>query len=261
MTAVEQGNIQEEKARALFAKYGLTLEPGEWAYPVKGDAERVEKKVRMRIHRTCHRCQMTFGAEKICGNCQHTRCKKCPRYPLPKVKGLKRGNEAATAAEQNLNQEEKARNLFSKYGITLEADEWTFPRKGDAPRIERKVRVRIVRTCHNCQTLFGADKVCITCQHTRCKHCGRYPVAKSKKSKGKEITTEAIAVDDASMKRSNDPLIMTERFSSKELGGRSTSRRICHKCETLFAGGSTQCEKCKHSRCPQCPREPYVCLS
>ncbi|KAL8917417.1 MAG: hypothetical protein Q9172_005867 [Xanthocarpia lactea] len=79
-TAADSSVILEERARALFAKYGLTLEPGEWTSPIKPDAERVEKKIRMRIHRVCHHCQTTFGPDKICNHCKHPRCKKCPRY-------------------------------------------------------------------------------------------------------------------------------------------------------------------------------------
>ncbi|KAL8718424.1 MAG: hypothetical protein Q9225_004436 [Loekoesia sp. 1 TL-2023] len=97
MTAAAYGTIQEERARALFAKYGLTLEPGEWTSPIKPDAERVEKKIRMRVHRTCHHCQTTFGPDKICSNCKHNRCKKCPRFPTKREKGQK-GKEIATAA-------------------------------------------------------------------------------------------------------------------------------------------------------------------
>ncbi|KAF7596358.1 hypothetical protein BBP40_002102 [Aspergillus hancockii] len=79
------GAIQEEKARALFAKYGLTLEPGEWKSPNPAiKVQRVAKPIRMRVRRNCHRCQTTFGPDKLCVNCQHVRCKKCPRYPAAK---------------------------------------------------------------------------------------------------------------------------------------------------------------------------------
>ncbi|KAL8805243.1 MAG: hypothetical protein Q9200_005504 [Gallowayella weberi] len=94
-TALESGTILEERARALFAKYGLTLEPGEWTSPVKPDAERVEKKIRMRIHRACHHCQTTFGGDRVCNNCSHHRCKKCPRYPSKKAKESKGQSEPA----------------------------------------------------------------------------------------------------------------------------------------------------------------------
>ncbi|KAI4232218.1 MAG: hypothetical protein L6R40_007465 [Gallowayella cf. fulva] len=107
-TAADAGTILEEKARVLFAKYGLTLEPGEWTSPIKPDAERVEKKIRMRIHRACHHCQTTFGPDRICNNCQHTRCKKCPRYPSKKAKEPKGKSEAAggvpaTVRDRTLN--------------------------------------------------------------------------------------------------------------------------------------------------------------
>ncbi|MCJ1288303.1 hypothetical protein MMC26_007658 [Xylographa opegraphella] len=93
-TAAAYNKQQEEKARALFAKYGMTLEPGEWTPVWKGDAGRVEKHVRLRVHRQCHRCQTTFGPEKICNNCSHTRCKKCPRFPTKSAKDPE-GNAAA----------------------------------------------------------------------------------------------------------------------------------------------------------------------
>ncbi|KAF7176752.1 hypothetical protein CNMCM7691_003765 [Aspergillus felis] len=72
--------IQEEKARALFAKYGLTFEPGEWKTPSDMTVQRVAKPIRMRVRRTCHRCETTFGPDKVCVNCQHIRCTKCPRH-------------------------------------------------------------------------------------------------------------------------------------------------------------------------------------
>ncbi|KAL8692684.1 MAG: hypothetical protein Q9218_002333 [Villophora microphyllina] len=112
-TAAASITIQEERARALFAKYGLTLEPGEWTSPIKADAERVEKKIRMRVHRQCHKCQTTFGPDRICSNCKHNRCKKCPRYPTkrakesakePKGKGVATtGGAAAAVADTELS--------------------------------------------------------------------------------------------------------------------------------------------------------------
>jgi len=46
-----------------------------------GGQDLVRKKIRQRVHRTCHRCETDFGAEKVCSNCKHHRCKKCPRDP------------------------------------------------------------------------------------------------------------------------------------------------------------------------------------
>ena len=54
---------------------GLTLPSRTGGQPL------VHKKIRQRVHRTCHRCQTDFGAEKICIKCKHNRCNKCPHNP------------------------------------------------------------------------------------------------------------------------------------------------------------------------------------
>ncbi|KAJ9644612.1 hypothetical protein H2199_003575 [Coniosporium tulheliwenetii] len=79
--------LQQERARALFAKYGLTLEDHEWITTGSSavNSERVEKPIRMRVRRQCHRCQANFGHDKVCVKCEHKRCKKCPSYPARKV--------------------------------------------------------------------------------------------------------------------------------------------------------------------------------
>ncbi|KAI4209874.1 MAG: hypothetical protein LQ351_007228 [Letrouitia transgressa] len=139
--------IQEERARALFAKYGLTLEPGEWTLPVKGDAARVEKRIRMRVHRTCHRCQLTFGQDRICGNCKHTCCKNCPRFPTKRVKESK--DKAATAS-------------------------------GDISQKPATMKVR--RYCHMCNSqVKGRAGQCSNCSHMLCPQCIRDPVQSSKR--------------------------------------------------------------------------------
>ncbi|GLB03898.1 hypothetical protein AtubIFM57258_009147 [Aspergillus tubingensis] len=92
------GAIQEEKARALFAKYGLTLEPGEWRSPSDTTVQRVVRPIRMRVRRTCHRCQTTFGPNKVCVNCQHVRCKSCPHHPSTKTNDHRDDTQAALQA-------------------------------------------------------------------------------------------------------------------------------------------------------------------
>ena len=165
-----------------------------------------------------------------------------------------------TAKENYAIQEEKARALFAKYGLTLEPGEWTVPATVGVPRVEKQVRMRIHRTCHRCETTFSADKVCSNCQHTRCKKCPRFPGPKSKVSKGKGLAVGGVAAYDGLDKKA-DPLTMLHRASGKEMARRAPTqrvRRICHQCQTVFQGKATQCEKCKHLRCPKCPRDPYV---
>ena len=161
-----------------------------------------------------------------------------------------------TAKESYTIQEEKARALFAKYGMTLEPGEWTVPTTIGLPRVEKQVRMRIHRTCHRCQTTFGADRVCSHCQHTRCKKCPQFPGSKSKVSKGKGVAVGGVATDGKT-----DPLTILHRATGKEMTRKAPTQRVrrtCHQCETLFQGKATQCENCKHLRCSKCPRDPYV---
>ena len=182
-TASESYKLQEERARALFTKYGLTLEPGEWTSPSRGDSERVEKKVRMRVHRRCHRCQTTFGPEKICLNCQHTRCKKCPRYPTKGPKDPLQMTKPATgfvtipaSAISSVKPSSKARSPrplapFNPAYLTM-------PSKSvDGSDLIRKAnKQRVRRMCHKCDSAFiGKSNECSVCHHHRCAICPRDP--------------------------------------------------------------------------------------
>ncbi|KAK6600026.1 hypothetical protein H4I96_07352 [Botrytis cinerea] len=84
-TKISRADINAERARKLAERFQLQIEPHEWqTLTGEKDVWRIEKPIRMRIHRTCHKCDTTFGANKICTNCEHPRCTKCPRYPLKK---------------------------------------------------------------------------------------------------------------------------------------------------------------------------------
>ena len=167
---------------------------------------------------------------------------------------------AMTAKESYTMQEEKARALFAKYGLTLEPGEWIVPTTVGVPRVEKQVRMRIHRTCHRCQTTFGADRICSLCHHTRCKKCPQFPGSKSKVSKGKGATVAGVAAEEG-LDKKHGALTMVHRPTGKEMTRRAPTQRVrrtCHQCETLFQGKATQCENCKHLRCPKCPRDPYV---
>ncbi|KAA8652462.1 uncharacterized protein ATNIH1004_001366 [Aspergillus tanneri] len=98
------GSIQEEKTRALFAKYGLNLEMGDWKSSADTTVLRVAKPIRMRVRRSCHRCQTVFGPDKTCANCQHVRCKSCPRHPSTKPKDHTEAALRAILAQKSQSQ-------------------------------------------------------------------------------------------------------------------------------------------------------------
>ena len=163
-----------------------------------------------------------------------------------------------TAKEANALQEDKARAMFAKYGLTLEPSEWTTPVTEGAPRVEKQVRMRVHRICHRCQTTFGQDKLCNHCQHTRCKKCPRFPASKSKVKQGKGAAAGGVLIDDG-MTKTDEALTMPNRATGKEMTRKSPTQRVrrtCHECQTLFVGKAVQCENCKHMRCAKCPRDP-----
>ncbi len=186
---VSRAGLQHEKARAMFEKHGLTLAPRAWP-PKDAISERIEKPIRLRVHRCCHRCQSDFGAEKICPNCTHKRCTKCPRYSAKAHLDPKGRQEAGGApADINVNEPEGENPEVGKVevekpgAVTGEAMSQsrklvlTKPAKnGGSDLVHKPVSQRVRRTCHKCETeFFRAEKICAYCGHLRCKICPRDP--------------------------------------------------------------------------------------
>ncbi|KAI4174851.1 MAG: hypothetical protein LQ348_006296 [Seirophora lacunosa] len=234
MTAAVYGTIQEEKARALFAKYGLTLEPGEWTKPIKPDAERVEKKIRMRVHRTCHYCQTTFGPDRVCSNCKHSRCKKCPRYPTKRNKEQK--GKAMAAAGGGIATTGTAAAAMAD--TTLNLKSLTISSRPTGKKVTYKpVTQRVRRTCHLCSTLFEGRAIeCANCGHNRCPQCPRDPAKTDKYPSG-------YPGDSGGVIRERHPIRVHVRWT-------------CHQCSKTFRDLSKKCEGCQHDRCGECPRHP-----
>ena len=161
-----RSDVQAERSKRLGDRFQITLAP----VTIVDDTEvyRVEKPIRMRVHRSCHKCDTPFGPNKVCLNCQHTRCKTCPRFPA-KGSGVKgKGKEVITG---DYLEPENYWNLKEDFVLTMP------PRTPGGQRLVRKnPRQRIRRTCHECSTLFlGKTKECTKCGHIRCTDCPRDP--------------------------------------------------------------------------------------
>lgn len=220
--------------------------------PARGDAERIEKKIRMRVHRTCHRCSTTFGAEKICNSCQHTRCKKCPRYPSKKPKDLKDKGKGLSSGALAISARDKGKDSSDLISLTM-------PSRATGKELTRRGPVqRVRRTCHKCNTLFaGKATQCETCKHMRCPECPREPfVPRAPPLLYLALTRHRPKLDKYPHGYPGDteeafPLARRELRSI-----RTHVRWTCHECNTLFKDTETICAGCSHERCGDCPREP-----
>ncbi|EZF74561.1 hypothetical protein H105_03762 [Trichophyton soudanense CBS 452.61] len=256
-------SMQEERARALFAKYGLTLEPGEWITgPATGltsspagptshstsngltnnisagnalnQVERVEKPIRMRVRRNCHRCLATFGADKVCVKCEHTRCKKCFRYPPSK-------SETASSEPKRERAQKKIVNVVSS------------------------------NTAAGAGTTNTAATTAATTNNNNNNNNNATPTptattgaATAAASAGGGTASADGARDRAweeGRKTCPEKIILTipSRTGGQDLVRkpvRQRVRRTCHVCNTLFEGAATECLNCHHLRCKKCPRDP-----
>jgi len=166
---VNRAELDAERVRKLGERFKVTIEPVKRPVGVEKEAYRIEKPIRMRIHRQCHRCHTTFGSSKICVGCEHTRCTKCPRYP-PKKPSDRKGKEPAVPGTGVIEAD-------SYWGLkdVIELRKPN-PRPGGQPLVRKKPMQRVRRTCHECQTMFVAGaKVCANCNHVRCVDCPRDP--------------------------------------------------------------------------------------
>ncbi|GLA19369.1 hypothetical protein AnigIFM62618_007038 [Aspergillus niger] len=231
------GAIQEEKARALFAKYGLTLEPGEWRSSSDTTVQRVVRPIRMRVRRTCHRCQTTFGPNKVCVNCQHVRCKSCPHHPSTKTNDHRDDTQAALQAivAQKLHKPVPVQHKPKQHPLTLPS------RTGGQDVIHHPTRQRVRRTCHQCSTVFAPDATeCSTCQHIRCTMCPRDPPKLGKYPHGYPGDVDAPA----------EPPARTWKKPRQRV------RYTCHKCTTLYRSGERNCSNCGQEKGPETIRDP-----
>ena len=160
---VLRSEIEAERARRLAERFKIQIQPRDWGYEDK-EAFRIEKPIRMRIHRSCHKCGTTYGSNKMCMKCEHVRCTKCPRYPTKKEKGK--------------SKERPTGYIEPDYGYMLAMEKpLTKPsRTGGQPLVRKMPMQRVRRTCHLCSVQFlQGNKACPKCSHLRCADCPREP--------------------------------------------------------------------------------------
>lgn len=246
VTRVLKQDLFEERARKLGEKYGLEIKKSDW-YSTEGTALRVEKSIRMRVHRTCAACSATFSSAKECPSCGSTKYK---RYPPKRTEAEKIASRERRAALIKANKENAP--IIPDYNYDSKKDPvLTKPSKcGGQDLVHKKPRQRVRRTCHECQTLFTTgNKTCDKCSHVRCTDCPRDPYVSHRHPRYIASSDK----DNHRPKKDKYPF----GYPGDEFGPNAIPHHECHECKTFFPGGvpdGTACTKCSHEKCSDCPR-------
>jgi hypothetical protein len=166
--------------------------------------------------------------------CEHKRCKKCPRYPKKKTPGEKVKEQEAV---EQPKKKKKVLTITTRHGNELAYQPAT---------------QRVRRTCHKCEALFvpPTATTCESCNHIRCTKCPREPAKRNKWPNGYPGDIEAESEDEVEQQK------QLEQFRRIWRKPRRIVRWECEQCHSLFRQGSPQCPGCGHERCDQCTRSP-----
>ncbi|KAH8808919.1 hypothetical protein F5884DRAFT_386433 [Xylogone sp. PMI_703] len=224
------------RIRRLGEPWNLSIEPHEWSYSKRpANVSRVERPIRARIHRMCHRCSTGFGATKICTNCGHSRCKLCPRLPSRTTEETPQPEQprAATPPEDVPTQPEIA--LPSKSEEQAPADE-------NAGVEDTSVQPKISHATSPAVPTQAA--------------VGQ---ASSSTAIGGMVGGVDLDLDDFESLRKKYIMSRPIRTGGQPLVKKKPMQRVrrtCHECQSLFQPNSRSCPKCGHHRCDDCPRDP-----
>ncbi|KFH48664.1 hypothetical protein ACRE_004370 [Hapsidospora chrysogenum ATCC 11550] len=237
VSKLSKSELLEERAKRLGERFGLEIKAGEWqhaAAPPNSDTVlRIDKPIRMRVRRTCHKCSTGFGAAKECPGCSHVRCTKCARYPPKRTEAEVIASRERRAALMKANKENQA--IVPDYDFENYNDREFVLKKpsktGGQDLIYKKPRQRVRRTCHECQALFMAhSKKCENCSHIRCTDCPRDPPKKDKYPFG---------------------------YPGDAFGPSSVPRYECERCHSLYpadAENGIKCTQCGREKTDESPR-------
>ncbi|KOS21543.1 hypothetical protein ESCO_005165 [Escovopsis weberi] len=234
LTTLKKSELLEERAKKLSEKFGLEIHASQWHFNIPAQNEhavfRIDKPIRLRVRRTCHRCNANFASSKECTNCSHIRCTKCSRYPPKRTEAELAASRDRRAAILKANTENGA--------IAIDWD-WTDsnasisrPSKtAGQDLVHKKPRQRVRRTCHVCDSLFRhGSKICEGCQHVRCTDCPRDPPKKDKYPFG---------------------------YPGDVFGEKSIPHYECDRCQTVYPTGAedgVECKSCKNPKSDKSPR-------
>jgi hypothetical protein len=166
----------------------------------------------MRIRYWCHLCNTQYTNTRICSQCAHQRCNRCEREPPRRTTPRFRLADAArtnyvlsteslyvSSIGEHVSNTTPSTSQSSSIPFvpqtytdggrefdhrteavvqSLQQEAVTSPDRLESRpgRINKRFRVRVHYTCHECQNpLQPKESNCSTCGHERCKDCPRNP--------------------------------------------------------------------------------------
>lgn len=177
---IPRSQIYTDLFQDLYKNTGLEVDPSSF-YQMEGHVLRVNRTIRMRVHRECHLCGSELRKTGRCGKCDHNFCQLCTRSP-PKQ----------TEDEKIANRERKAEILQERAANPVIWPDPNFdpnapvvvtrPARPEQQLVFKKIRQRVRRTCCQClgadgsEIIFvGGGRDCAKCAHVRCTDCPRDP--------------------------------------------------------------------------------------
>lgn len=160
--------------------------------------------------------------------------------------------------------EQRARQMLEKYDLVVESELKPLGQAVEptaiVERIKKPIRMRVHRYCHRCETVFGPERICASCEHRRCKKCPRFPRERSVDRDGSRTREprKNKAKREEQHAASREPLLVIQnpRTGGQILVHNRIVQRVhrnCHKCRTEFMPPSSRtCSECGHARCARC---------
>lgn len=252
------------RPRPLFDRYGLDFERSGLTVSPRNPSEiprarvlRAEKSVRVRVRYNCCQCEKTFGSAPICSDCEHERCKKCPRYPP------RRRNRPATSIE-DLREAHPPPIPIPPGASNVDRHSFksamylNMPSKANYQAMQNPPVMinRLRRMCHVCDQQFVPPNapVCDSCGHEACRACLRDTTAFLKRrrsssgSEGDDDTTAEITAQPLPARQDIGaivPRLPAIAMTPKE-------GFTCDQCEADFVFGLKVCGDCLHRKCGGC---------
>lgn len=238
---IVRSRAQMERLRKVTERYNLPI-PNEYAtfYGPEKEPHRVHRPTRMRIHRTCHRCNAMFRGARICPQCQHQACALCQATPQPRY--LSSWDPIVDDPLAVDLEVDDYHGMQQQVVVTRAAN-----RANPQLLVRKELRQRVRRTCHSCQTLFTSrNRICTNCQHFCCTECPRFPPKRRKYPDGypgdepASSSTAPIRYACHLCRKSYPPVPHPDSPEGQAIG------------DAAFA----DCVRCGHTRCPSCRRAP-----